>query len=165
MIIDKEQEMIIERLFEEMYYQLIAYAQSSLQDYGLAEEAVQDTFKIACAKPNALIESKNSKGWLMRTLQHVVRNMMRSRARLNNLIVLYYAQEEQNIAYTFDEENLDLLYSDLVGNEDYKLLKRLALSKCTMLEAAEEIGISVEACKKRVQRARNRLQKIIKENL
>ena len=33
---------------------------------------------------------------------------------------------------------------------------------CTMLEVAEELGISLESCKKRVQRARKRLQKKLK---
>ena len=39
-----------------------------------------------------------------------------------------------------------------------QLLKRIALDRCTMLEVAQDLGISVETCKKRVQRARKRLQ-------
>lgn len=165
MIIDEEQEVIIEQLFREMYYQLINYAQCALNDYGLAEEAVQDTFKIACAKPADLIESKNPKGWLVITLKNVIKNINRSRARLNNLIMLYYAFDEHVIGTALDEENLDLLYSNLVKDEDFELLKRIVLTKCSMLEAAEELGISVEACKKRVQRAKKRLKKIIEKDL
>lgn len=37
---------------------------------------------------------------------------------------------------------------------DFQLLKRVVLDGCTMLDAAEEQGITVEACKKRVQRIR-----------
>ena len=46
---------------------------------------------------------------------------------------------------------------------NFSLSFTIALEKCTMLEAAQELGISVEACKKRVQRARKKLQKYLKE--
>lgn len=55
--------------------------------------------------------------------------------------------------------SVDLLFNDISGSEDFQLLKRIALDRCTILELAEELGVSVEACKKRVQRARKRLQK------
>ena len=40
----------------------------------------------------------------------------------------------------------------------------IVIRKYSMLEAAEELGISVEACKKRVQRAKKKLQKIIEKD-
>lgn len=43
---------------------------------------------------------------------------------------------------------------DLVNDEDYKLLKEIVLERYTIRETAQELGISVEACKKRVQRAK-----------
>ena len=42
--------------------------------------------------------------------------------------------------------------------------KRILEDLLAMLEAAEELGISVEACKKRVQRAKKKLQKIIEKD-
>ena len=53
---------------------------------------------------------------------------------------------------------MDVLFGDVSDSEDFRLLKRIALDRCTVLEVAEELGISVETCKKRVQRARKRLQ-------
>jgi len=38
----------IEKLYVEMYELLLAYARSSLKNEALAEEAVQETFRIAC---------------------------------------------------------------------------------------------------------------------
>ena len=57
--------------------------------------------------------------------------------------------------------SIDILFCDVSGSEDFQLLKRIALDRCTMLEIAEELGISVETCKKRVQRARKRLREKI----
>lgn len=62
-----------------------------------------------------------------------------------------------------DVLDIDFMYSDLTNSEDYKLLKKIALDKYSMLEAAKEMGISVEACKKRVQRAKKKLKKVLKK--
>lgn len=40
----------IEKLYLQMYTRLFAYARSSLPNDALAEEAVQETFVIACQK-------------------------------------------------------------------------------------------------------------------
>ena len=43
-----EQRKKIEQLYMQMYDMLTAYARSSLSEEALAEEAVQETFRIAC---------------------------------------------------------------------------------------------------------------------
>lgn len=121
----------------------------------LAEEAVQDTFRIACAKADKLLFSPNPKGWLLNTLKNVTKNKVRSQVYLRNILEL----DENMIPGNSDVLDIDFMYSDLTNSEDYKLLKKIALDKYSMLEAAKEMGISVEACKKRVQRAKKKLKK------
>lgn len=153
----------IERLYKEMFHPILAYAQSALHERALAEEVVQDTFRIACAKSDNLLSSPNPKGWLLNTLKYVIRNTIRSRSYLNRLVIASLDFDE-NINHGkeyMDELKIDLLFSDLANDEDYKLIKKLALDKRTILEVAEELGITVEACSKRVQRAKKRLKKKI----
>ena len=57
----------IDRLYLQMYTRLFEYARSVLPNDALAEEAVQDTFAIACKKPEALLRSPNPPGWLVVT--------------------------------------------------------------------------------------------------
>ena len=59
---------------------MVAYASSVLRDRNLAEVAVQDTFCIFCAKATDTLQHENPQGWLVRTLQNVMRNMQRHRA-------------------------------------------------------------------------------------
>ena len=59
---DIESNKLIEQLYFEMYHKLFLYAQSALRDHSLAEEAVQETFRIACAKADRLAESENRQG-------------------------------------------------------------------------------------------------------
>lgn len=52
----------IERLYLEMYDMLIAYARSNVTQEGLAEELVQEAFRMACMKPQELCASENPRG-------------------------------------------------------------------------------------------------------
>lgn len=45
-----EQRVQIEELYLQMYNGMMAYARSSLSEEALAEEAIQETFRIACQK-------------------------------------------------------------------------------------------------------------------
>lgn len=149
----------ITKLYYEMHGRMIAYAFSVLRDRNLAEEVVQDTFCIFCTKATTTLQHENPRGWLMRTLQNVMRNMQRHRAAMNRLIMESLQVENLEELLVYDEEDVDLLYEDLAARADFQLLKRVVLDGCTMLEAAEEYGISVEACKKRIQRIRAYLKK------
>lgn len=54
--LDKEKDDFIESLYKEMFTQLCVYAMNALNDHQLAEEAVQDTFRIACIKIDSIIK-------------------------------------------------------------------------------------------------------------
>ena len=163
--LNKDQNQFIEELYKDMFISLSAYAFSALNDRSLAEEAVQDTFRIACVKVEELVSRENPKGWLMNTLKYVIRNIRRCRSRLNNLIISTLSLDDILVASSHDTESAgaDIAYTDLLGHDDYTLLKLVVLQKYSMIEAAEEFGISVEVCKKRVQRAKKKLQKIFQE--
>lgn len=151
----------IAKLYHEMYGQMFAYARCILGNREWAEEAVQDAFCILCVKADEALSRDNPKGWLMRVLQNVIRNRKRQQASINRLIMKSLPIENLDEMLVYDEENVDLLYGDLAARTDFQLLKRIVLDGYTMLEAAEEYGITVEACKKRVQR----LKKLLREKL
>jgi len=161
-VLNDNQRRTIKVLYTEMYSSLLAYAQSKLNDRTLAEEAVQDTFRIACAKADKFLFCSNPKGWLFNTLKNVIKNKVRSRAYLKNIVVTSFELDENVIFEDSDVLDVDFIFSDLTNIEDYKLLKKITLEKYSMMEAANEIGISVEACKKRVQRAKKKLKKVLK---
>lgn len=155
----KSEEMRIEQLYREMYEKMLIYASCALKDQSLAEEAVQDTFCVACGKMEALFSSPNPQGWLMEALRNTIRNMRRQRAKLSQLLLFSLNSDELPVTAACDNENVDILYGDLAVQRDFQLLKRIVLDNYTMLEAAEEFGISLDVCKKRVQRVRKLLQK------
>ncbi len=99
--VDREQERLLEELYREMYSVLLCYANAALKDKALAEEAVQDTFRIACAKVGELSASENPRGWLMLTLKNVLRNTNRELAALNQLFVSAVSIDDEIVLETY----------------------------------------------------------------
>lgn len=151
----------IEDLYLQMYEMLFEYARSNLISDALAEEAVQDTFVIACQKPDACLASPNPKGWLVNTLKFVVRNTLRSQNTALRILASCYAQATPETAATEDRPNIELLYGDLADREEFRLMQELAEGRSYAQMAADR-GISLVACRKRVQRAREFLQQKMK---
>ena len=152
----------IERLYLQLYPLLFEYARSSLSSDSLAEEAVQDTFRIACQKPEAMLNSPNPEGWIMNTLKNVLKNTIRNQNISRRILLDYFASNINDITVTNDRVGLEILYEDVADLEEFKMVKAMALEGKSYLEMSQELGISMEACRKRMQRARETLRKKIK---
>lgn len=152
----------IEQLYLRMYDRLFAYARSTLRNDSLAEEAVQETFRIACQKPEDLLNSPRPEGWLINTLKNVMSNMIRSRAIANRILSEYIAAQTPEFSESVDGIRFEILYENISEMEEFQLIKEMAVDGLSHLEMAEKRGISVAACKKRVQRAKETLRKKIK---
>lgn len=156
-----EQRKLISDLYLEMFDKLIVYARSSLENDALAEEAVQETFRIACQRPEKLCGSPNPQGWLVLTLKNTIRNMKSNRATAKRIVEKYLVSQIKEISFSEDKLSLEVLYENLADSEEFKLIKEMAVDGRSHLEMAQSRGISVSACKKRVQRAKEVLQKNI----
>lgn len=153
----------IERLYLLMYDKLFVYARSSLSNDALAEEAVQETFRIACMKAEALCSSENPEGWLVITLKNVISNMKKSRMTANRILTDYITAQVNDLSVLEDRISFELMYENIADMEEFKLIKEMAIDGRSHLEMAQSRGISLNACKKRVQRAKEKLRKKIRE--
>jgi len=129
-----------------------------LSDKSLSEEAVQDTFRIACAKIDVFRTSVNPEGWLVNTLRNVIRNMQKNRAVISKYFIYDIELEKIEDSSISTKQGFELIFGDIANSEDFKLLTRIVLDKYTMLEASQEFGLTVDACKKRVQRIKKKLK-------
>ena len=147
--------------YTELYTMLLTYAVYKLKNESLAEEAVQETFRIACQKADAFYDSKNRNGWLVNTLKNVISNTQRNQFRAHTYSIDLVVPQEDFSQIT-DNIDLDVLYRDIALSDEYILIKEFVLEQKSMGELAEERNISVAACKKRVQRAKQALRKYLK---
>lgn len=160
---DKRYSREIERLYLLMYEQLCVYARCTMENDSLAEEAVQETFRIACQKPEALYSSTKPEGWLINTLKYVMSNMERSRATANRILKEYILSQADELTVSEDGVKLEILYGAIAEMDEFKLIKEMAVDGKSQLEMAQARQISLDACKKRVQRAKEKLRQKIHE--
>lgn len=146
-------------LYQEMYGRMAAYAFCVLGDRNLAQEAVQDAFCLFCTKAEEIPD--NPQRQLMQTLQTTMRNMQRYRAAMNRLLMAALQVKDLEELLVYDEGSADLGCNGSDAHADFQLLKRVILDGCTIREAAQEHGITVEACKQRMQR----VQTLLREKL
>ena len=161
MELTSEQSDRIEAIYLEMYELLLLYGRKILSDPSLAEEAIQETFRIACTKPEALLSSPNPKGWVITTLKHTIQNINRAGNSSHLLLKQYIALQGDGAGYAEDRLSLDVAYGNLARSEEFQLIREMAVEGRSHLEMAEARGISVAACKKRVQRAKEFLRRKI----
>ena len=158
--LDKSERILIDLMYREMFKKLWIYAKRQLEDDGLAEEAVQETFRIACEKGKHVLQSENPRGWIMKALKYTILTIKRDRAQLHKLYIHFEVEERET---EITEEHVDLMYSDLVSEQDFAILKMIVLENRTIKDTAERFGLSINACKKRIQRIKERLQYILEE--
>lgn len=164
-ILNEQEQQVIESFYKQMYKRLFSYAFSVFRDRSLAEEAVQDTFQIACLKVASLATSPNPEGWLMKTLKYVMSNI-RQRQATREAFVVSDRELDENIAAMPQPVSIEteVSFMDALGETDYKMLKRVALKEATIRETAQEFGISEEACSKRIQRSKAKLRKLFQKD-
>lgn len=148
-----------------MYRRLLIYAKSALGDSDAADEVVQDTFQLACEKIENLQASLNPDGWLMKALKFVILNKRRKLYRENALFIAG-REPDENIAAPPQEISVEWEAAciEILGEEDYKLLRQVALKQSTIREAAEDFGLSEDSASKRIQRGKKKLRKIFEKD-
>jgi len=151
----------IEALYREMFEKLRSYAYAIVKNEFIAEEAVQEAFRIACQYPDKVCGSPNPRGWLMLALRNVLRNIRSRQENADRITEQYLTNRDWKAGFTEDSISLDVLYSNVAHTEEFKLVTEQAIEGRTHEEMARSRNISVNTCKKRIQRAKETLQRRI----
>lgn len=154
-----EQNKLLDELYRKMYRFLLCYAQSALNNESMAEEAVQETFAIACRRIDRVCESENPQGWLVETLKLVIKNLERRQQTANRIISDLAEYRPDMVAAPGDQVGLKLLYGNLANTKEFKLVYAIAVEGQSYMEIAEAAGITVPTCRKRFERAKKYLQR------
>lgn len=167
-----EQDEFIERLHRKYFRKLTLYAMSALRDSSKAQDIVQDAFHEALLHIDDLMSHENPGGWLMETVKYKIRDSERAHRRyirrflsLDTDIPAERALwSEPTAEFCEPDEVLPIEKIErALTREEYQLLKRLILDKASHLEVAKELGITVYASQKRLERIRGKLYKAFPE--
>lgn len=159
--LNSEQQRWLGQLYLRKYDTLFAFALRQLSSHTLAEEAVQDTYLIACSKISDLMGSPNPDGWLMETLKYVLLKRKTKRMQENTLFAAALELDESLVSARKDGiAELDLAGEQILGKQSYYILKCVLLKELSIEAAARIMGVSADACRKRIERNKKRLRKI-----
>lgn len=150
----------IDRLYRKKYDLLFKYAKYAFNDSSIAEEAVQETFIVACICHEKLQASLNPEGWIVNTHKFVCKNIQKSRKR-NIQRMLSLANENALKPNEYTEPSFENKFDleDYVSPEDVFILRKFILEGYSHKDLAKELNITVAACKKRLQRAKEKFRK------
>ena len=166
-----EQDAFIEKLYHEFFTQLWIYAKAALGDPEQAQEVVQDTFHEAVRHIDVLMTHDNPKGWLMDALK---KKTMHARRSMNRYI-LHFISLDSDLEFTdpvlSTEDPAPCNVQDtlkeirrILSVEEWDLLRKIALENQPYKNVAEELGITVWICQKRVERIRKKLKQYFADN-
>ena len=142
---------------------LLEYAESSLHNYALSEEAVQQTFEIACIKINDFQNHPNPGGWLTKVLSFVICNIQSRQHTEQRYVIPLDEYRPDLVAAPEKPVSLRTTYGSLVDTPQFQLLYEAEVMGRSLKEIAKDLGISENACKKRAERARKYLQKKLRK--
>ncbi len=125
-----------------------------------AEDLVQDTFAVVVQKWDKLLESEKRQSWIYGILRRCMGHLNRDAQYASRLQEMLEWQSSG-----INEDHLDLvtLYRGIVSDEDLELLIQHCANKISYESLSRKYGISEPACRKRVQRARERFRQAMGE--
>ena len=158
---EEQQQFLTEKYFKQRKF-LLEYAESSLHNFALSEEAVQQTFEIACRRIDDFQSSPNPEAWLTKTLSLVLRNLERNLQVERRIFLLSSEYRPDLVAAPAESKSLQLAYGTLADTPHFQILYETEVLGRSLVDVAGELGISPETCRKRAQRARAYLKKRVK---
>lgn len=144
----------LEKLYKEQYRNFFNTAISLLGSEQLAYDVIQDTFAEGAKKIDQVMSSPKPGGWLYITMCHLIMHILRMRSRLLTKNIPL----EDIPELVTGEEGIEINELNM-ENKDMQLLARYYLYGYSINEIADELGISVQAARMRIKRAKERLKK------
>lgn len=92
------------------------YAARFFKNQDLAQDVVQETFLIAQAKIEQVMESPSPKGWLFNTLKNVIGNTYKQQKRLANMIPIEDCELPTDMEIS-DETTIYLSLNEVTNHE------------------------------------------------
>ncbi len=164
---DSRRQALVQRLADEYYTRLLQYANVLTGGSPDAADITQETFLTALACAEELQNHPNPYGWLRKTLFNHVRHW---RAKQNRELTRRVSPREtedgledplDQVSDPEDQTERAILSIDLdrmLTEEEYRLMRMVYYEGLTADEAAQRLGITAAACRKRIQRIRDKLR-------
>lgn len=156
----EEQNNFFTQLYLKEFNFLYDLACALLSDSHLGYDLVQETFQVACLKIESVMKHPNPAGWLVVVLKHKVAHIFRDKKILLELNESITAAVDDTAKFEECEDDWKKRWLEVISESEFQLLQKYYGQWISISCLAEELGISVDSCYKRIQRAKKKLRKI-----
>ena len=164
-----EQNKWMENIYRQYFHDLFLYALVFVRKKDLAEEIIQDTFHEASKDKNIekLMSSEEPFKWLKKTVWNKCQEAKRFQMNMLTKLVALDENLVENACFSdptadsvgrMTEQDILKRLKDVLTPDEFHILMRIAVQKATHLDVAQELGISVSASQKRLERIRKKLE-------
>ncbi len=161
----EEEQSFLRGLYQDHYRALFDYAYQLGVGREAAEDYVQDAFMTAIRHIEDIRKANNPRRYLNQALKNVIGYRMRSiRYAINLQKKLQEGSDLAEEGHYADELRPETLFRGSVSEAELDLLIRFYLEGWSQRELARELGISENACQKRITRAKEHLRKALEES-
>ena len=144
------------KFLEQVYFEevpnMLKYAEIALNNYPLAEDAVQTTFKIALEKIDDFVNSPKPVGWIKNVLKNVIMHKRREQQKWQQNLL----EAELHQIPVYDEISIDTTFSG-IDQEALSLLTKIYIEGIPYQQLAIQMNISLSALKMRIRRAKDKI--------
>lgn len=167
--IQNKNHFVFKRLFEELYPELVMYANEYLFDTGSSEDVVQEVFVYLWEKSNKIDLRTNLRGYLFTMVRNRCLNLLKA-IKVTDISKILEAQaafDIDNKPDWFPEDEKRILYEQVVNVIENLPKKMRAIVKLRFIdnyrynEIAAELGVSVNTVKTQLKRAKVRFGELI----
>lgn len=162
---EKEREQI-ERLYRKYRNKLIVHIFRFTGDWDSANEGVQEVFRVACEKRDILFSAENQIAWLKQIAKNIALNILKKQQQRETRLLSLEDIPEDYRPFMIDGELAaieDDILNERFSKEDQELLHQIYIEGLPYDTVAERHGLSVSACRKRVERLRRHVKREIKK--
>lgn len=163
----KEETEQIEQLYREYRNKIVVHIFRFTGDWDSANEGAQEVFRIACEKREILLAAKNPIGWLTQIAKNVGLNALKKKQQRETHFLSLEDISEEHQPFVIDQELTSIIEDDTLNGyfskEEQELFRQIYIEGLPYDTVAETHGLSVAACRKRIERLRHRVKRAIKE--
>ncbi len=155
-----EQNKYLEEFYRAHFHEIMLHAYSVLSNWPDAEEVAQDTFHTASEKIEVFMTHPSPMGWLKNVAKNKALNKWRFNKRRDQGIISMetLSRELAGDGADYDMPSVVSICAEILTPEEFSLFREIEIEGSDMKTAAEQRGITVWACQKRIQRIKKKLQ-------
>ncbi|WP_163506913.1 RNA polymerase sigma factor [Fodinicola acaciae] len=155
-------EAVVERLYRECSRQLLVAAYALTGDLAEAEDAVQEAFVRAFARPGQVARADNPVAWMRIVTLNIARSRFRRKQRLNVLLRRVPAPDSEVPAA--DPDRIVLVETvRRLPQAQREVIALFYLADFSLEDVARTLKVSVNVVKSRLHRGRQALAKLMRE--